>query len=146
MDFTKFDSRAAAAEGRDLHLRHPVTGDLIYNDAPKNKEPCIVVVIGTESQAAQDAMRAVNKAKAKAAKDEDSGEMTFGDLHKQLVAVTKPLIVGFKNVLKGDVQMTVDDADYFLNLQMPNGQNGELSFVEQVAAFATKRANYLGNV
>ena len=72
--------------------------------------------------------------------------MTFGDLHKQLVAVTKPLIVGFKNVLKGDVQMTVEDADYFLNLQMPNGQSGELSFVEQVAAFATKRANYLGNV
>ena len=145
MDFSKFDSRAAASTGRDLHLVHPVTGELLYNDKAR-KEPCMVTLIGTESPAAQAAMREINRAKVKADKGKkDDGEQTLEDLHKLLVETTRPLIMGFKNVLRGDVQATLDDVDWFLNLQLINGQTGELSFVEQIAGFATKRANFLGN-
>ena len=145
MDFSKFDSRLAASTGRDLHLVHPVTGDLLYNDAPKNKEPCMVVVIGTESPAAQAAMRDINRAKIKADKGKDTDAQVNEDFHKILVDIATPLIVGFKNVLRGDLQMTTEDVPYFLNLQMATGMAGEVSFVEQVVNFATKRANFLGN-
>ena len=144
MDFNSLDSRKAASTGRDLHLKHPTTGKLMYNDEPKNTEPCIVTVIGTESPIAQAAMREINRSKVKADKSAE-GEQTIEDLHNIMVAAAKPLIIGFKNVLKGDIQATRDDAEWFLNLQMLTGQEGELSFVEQVAGFATKRANFLGN-
>lgn len=139
MDFAQFDSRAAAETARDLQMKHPVTGELMFDDG----KPCIVTVIGTESREAQAAIRAVNKAKAKGDKTDDQ---TIEDLHKTLAAACKPLIKAFKNIGRGDKPAVVpDDVDWFLNLQLINGQDGEQSFVEQVSAFATKRANFLGN-
>lgn len=141
MDFTKFDSRAAASKAQDLHLSHPVTGDLLYDDNDEAK-PCIVSVLGTESPAAQKAMADVARAKVKG---EKPGEKTLEEIHKALADSARTLIVGFKNVMRGDKPATVADADWFLNLQLINGQPGEKSFVEQVTDFATKRANFLGN-
>ena len=142
MDITTLDSRKAASVGKDLHLAHPVSGVPLYNDAPKNKEPCIVIVMGTESPAAQAAMREISRAKVKSDKDKDDAQVNE-DFHRVLVDIATPLVVGFKNVLKGDVQMTVEDVPAFLDLQMASGLPGEVSFVEQIVNFATKRANFL---
>lgn len=140
MDFSEFDSRAAAETGRDLHLKHPVSGELLYD----GKNPCVVNVIGSESREAQAALRAINKAKAKG--DKKAEDQTLEDLQKTLSESAAPLIKGFKNVNRGDKPATApDDVAWFLGLQLINGQDGEESFVEQVSKFATKRANFLGN-
>ena len=146
MDFTKFDSRAAASIARDLHLVHPVTGKLLYDDGDNNK-PCIVSLIGTESPQAQRAMASISRDKLKTEKAKaDGAEISeLEALHKSLSENAKTLIVGFKNVDRGDRPATPDDADWFFALNMINGQPGEKSFVEQVTDFATKRANFLGN-
>lgn len=140
MDFTQFDSRAAAETGRDLHLKHPVTGELMYD----GKLPCMVNVIGSESREAQSALRAINKAKAKG--DKKAEDQTLEDLQETLSRSAAPLIKGFKNINRGTKPAVVpDDVEWFLGLQLINGQDGEESFVEQVSRFATKRANFLGN-
>lgn len=142
MDFGKFDSRAAAEEGRDLQLEHPATGELIFD----GDKPCIVVVRGTESRDAQKALAKVRKMKMQADNGESPDELSLEEMHSRLVETATPLVVGFKNINRGNKAATVpDDVEWFLNLQLINGVEGEKSFVEQVVNFATKRANFLGN-
>jgi len=138
MDFTQYDSRAAAEEGRELHLAHPATGDLLYD----GDKPCIVIVRGNESRAAQQEMARIRAAKVA---DKDDDVSSLEQVHGRLVEAVRPLIVGFANINRGKVKAKApDDVDWFLNLQMVNGRADERSFAEQVAAFATKRANFLG--
>lgn len=138
MDFNQFDSRAAADEGRDLHLKHPATGEPLFDDG----EPCIVIVRGSEGREVQKEMAKLRAAKAAEAKDDDQALI---DITARLVDATRPLVVGFKNIYREDKPAKVpDDVDWFLGLQMVNGQPGEQSFVEQVTGFATRRANFLG--
>jgi len=133
MDFNQFDSRAAAETPRELHLKHPVTGEPMFD----GDKPCIALVLGSESRTVQTATRA----KAKAALSDKPGDKDIGD---DLAATAKPLITGFKNISRGNKPATLEDVDWFLGLQIPNGN--ELSFVEQVITFATDRAKFLGNV
>lgn len=138
MDFTQFDSRAAADEGRELHLVHPATGDLLYD----GDKPCIVIVRGNESRAAQQEMAKIRAAKVADEGDDDQG---LEQVHERLIEAVRHLIIGFKNISRGKQKAKApDDVDWFLNLQMVNGRADERSFAEQVAAFATKRANFLG--
>lgn len=144
MDFSKFDSRAAAETPGRLQLKDPVTGELLFADADR-KKPCIVLVVGTESRSAQAALRAVQKARmADQPKDKDDDRHVEA-VHQQLVEVARPVIRGFENIARGDRAVTLDDLDWLLNLQLVNGQPGEVSFVEQIMGFASKRANFLGN-
>jgi len=143
MDFSKFNSREAAETPRDLQLKHPATGELLFNDGVKRKEPCIVSLIGTESRTAQIALRAIQKAKVKGDKKHD--DQSLEDLHSTLVESAKPLIRGFKNIHLGTRAATLEDIDDILGAQLINGQDGEQSFVEQIMTFATKRANFMGN-
>ena len=140
MDFGKFDSRAAAEQGRDLQLKHPATGDLIFD----GDKPCIVVVRGTESREAQKALAKIRSMKMQADGKED--EASLEEMHAKLVETAMPLVVGFKNISRGDnAAKAPADIEWLLNLQLINGVDGEKSFVEQVVDFATKRANFLGN-
>ena len=140
MDFGKFDSRAAAEQGRDLQLNHPATGDLIFD----GDKPCIVVVRGTESREAQKALAKIRSMKMQADGKED--EASLEEMHAKLVETAMPLVVGFKNISRGDnAAKAPADIEWLLNLQLINGVDGEKSFVEQVVDFATKRANFLGN-
>jgi hypothetical protein len=143
MDFTKFDSRAAAEVAGRLHLAHPATGELLYADE-KREKPCIVLVRGSESRTVQTALRAVRNAKMSGAKKAETAQ-TLEDLHQAMVDGAKPLIAGFENVARGEAAATSADVDWFLNLQLINGREGEKAFVEQVIEFATDRSNYLGN-
>lgn len=143
MDFSKFDSRKASETPRELQLEDPVTGEKLFADAEK-KKPCLVLVIGSESATAQAALRELRKSKvADEAKAED--EQSIEGLHGTLVVTAKPLIRGFKDVARGDRPATLDDLDWFLNLQLLNGREKEKSFVEQIVAFATSRSNFMGN-
>lgn len=138
MDFSQFDSRAAADQGRDLHLKHPVTGEELFD----GDKPCVVVVRGSEGRVVQEEMAKLRSAKVQDAEDDEDG---LAQVHERLVDAARPLVVGFKNVNRGKNEAKApDDVTWFLGLQMINGQTEEQSFAEQVAAFATKRANFLG--
>lgn len=141
MDFSAFDSRAAAEKGRDLHIKHPATGEPVFD----GDKPCIVVVRGTESREAQAALAKLRKMKL-AEDDAKADEASLEDMHQRLVETATPLVVAFKNINRGDKAATAPaDVAWFLNLQLINGVEGEQSFVEQVVNYATKRSNFLGN-
>jgi hypothetical protein len=140
MDFTAFDSRAAAEQGRELHLQHPATAEPIFD----GDKPCIVIIRGTESREAQAALAKIRKMKV--AEDKEADEASLEDMHGRLVETAMPLVIGFKNINRGDKPAKApDDVEWFLNLQLINGIEGERSFVEQVVNYATKRSNFLGN-
>lgn len=142
MDFGKFDSRAAAEQGRDLQLSHPATGEALFD----GDKPCCVIVRGTEGREAQKALAKIRKMKMADGEKADGDNVSLEEMHKRLVETAIPLIVGFKNIKRGEKDATAPaDVEWFLNLQLINGIDGEKSFVEQVVNFATKRSNYLGN-
>ncbi len=151
MDFTQFDSRAAAAKGQPLHLVHPSTGEPLYCKNPDGtndlSRPCRVFCVGSESRAAQAALTEVQRAKMKSERGSAKtvANRTLEELHTEMTAAALVVVTGFENVYRGDTLATKEDAEWFFGLQLLNGQADEKSFVEQVTAFSTKRANFLGN-
>lgn len=144
MDFSQFDSRAASETARPLHLRHPGTGELLYDDEDKTK-PCRVLVFGIEGSKGQSAVLESQRERMKAERKSDD-PVALAEIHDGLVKEVAPLIAGFENVNRGNKPAKApDDVEWFLNLQVISGKRGQLSFVEQVRNFATDRAAILGN-
>jgi hypothetical protein len=149
MDFSQFDSRAASDKPRALHLKHPGTGKPIFDideeGAPDLDKPCKVLVLGIEGEAGQKAILASQRARVSEKRDPDN-PLTVSEIHRNIVNEISPLIVGFENISRGDRPAKVpDDVEWFLNLQVITGQRGQLTFAEQIRAFASDRAAILGN-
>lgn len=149
MDFGQFDSRKASETPRALHLKHPGTGKLLYDglDAkgnPDETKPCRVLVLGIEGETGQSAILESQRARMK--QERPAGEpVTISNVHEQIVKEIAPLIVGFENVNRGSKAASAPaDVEWFLNLQIVNGNRAQLSFAEQVRTFATDRAAILG--
>lgn len=147
MDFSAFNSRRGAEAGAEMTIRHPVTGEPILH----GDKPCVVIVRGTESPSAQAALAAVRKRRMGEEKGKgksDDGQ-SMADLHASLVDAAVPLIMGFRHVSLSGRELTADDAQEFLDLNMvtleldDEGQPKALSFAEQVLRFAGTRANFL---
>lgn len=135
MDFNSFDSRSVADEGRPLHLKHPATGEPIFD----GDKPCIVHVRRTEGRIAQEAFREAAKL------DKLPEDATQADYHERLCVTARKLIIGFENVDRSDRAATAADADWFLGLNISNPMRGKgRSFAEQVLTFAGDRGEYLG--
>lgn len=141
MDFNKFDSVSASNQGRNLQLKHPATGKPIFD--PETKKPCIVTVLGSESDAVQKSLKQ-RRAELSGRKNKKIEETDVDELIEDFIESAIPLIVGFQNVHKGDQPATVEDVNWFLRLQRPTFKEGEQSFAEQVLEFAASRANFLG--
>ena len=137
MDFSQFDSVAASDRGAWMHAHSPINGQPLYADEAKEK-PCRVRVLGAEGEVGQK----IFAESRKALKGDESDEDHMAKLVKRI----SPLVVGFENIDRGDKPAEAPaDVAWFLNLQRVVG--GDLpSFLEQVQAFALKRANHLGNV
>ena len=145
MDFDDFNSIAQANTGSDMHIKHPASGELLYADKAQ-KKPCIVTVLGQESTTHQKQLNkryTAQKARTKKSKD-GAEDITLEQLRVEMVASATQLIVGFKNVHRGKKPATVDDADWFVGLQLITFDEDEKSFAEQVIEHAKKRANFLG--
>lgn len=149
MDFTSFDSRGVADEGRPLHLKHPATGAPLWDDdgphlddkgaeLPRER-PCIVHVLGTEGRIAQEVFREAAKL------DKLPDDAVQADYHDRLCVTARKLIVGFENIERGDRAATASDADWFLGLNISNPIRGVgRSFAEQVLSFAGDRGAFMG--
>lgn len=139
MDFTQYDSRAAAENGAWLHMRNPATGELLYDDG----KPCMVKVQGSESRKVIKAMGAALKVRKPTvlADIEDNVAQNMADVRAQVMA--------FDNIDRGSKPAVVpDDVDWFLGLGIPVGMPAaasQFSFAEQIAEFARDRTSYLGN-
>ena len=144
MDFNLYDSRAASEKPRALHLKHPGTGALLYDDEAKEK-PCRVLVLGIEGETGQAAILQSQRDRMK--QDKGANEpVAVSEIHDALVKEIAPLIVGFEHVNRGErLAKAPDDVTWFLKLQIVGGTRGQMSFAEQVRAFATDRAAILGN-
>ena len=155
MDFGKLDARTAANDAKPLHMRHPVTGALLYSDGSKKKKACIVMVRGAESRIVQArlseirAQRAIDEGEKKAA---DPNVQGMQDVHEKLARDMHPLVTGFENIFNGTTPLDAskpDDVTWFLNLQLINNKldkdGKDLSFLGQMAEFAGERGNWLGN-
>ncbi|MGQ3214791.1 hypothetical protein [Shinella sp.] len=139
MDFGQFDSRKASETPRALHLKHPGTGKLLYDD----EKPCHVLVLGIEGATGQNAILASQRARMDEKKESDP--QTLSKIHEQSVREIAPLIVGFEHVNRGAKPANApDDVEWFLNLQVVTGSRGQATFLEQVRAFASDRAAILG--
>lgn len=163
MDFNKFDSRARAEAGVPMPILDPNTGEAITDGG----KPCLVIVRGTASRSMQAKMREKQKAAmAKKPKDgEDDEARVMEDIHMQLCEAAAPFIVGFENMERDGRPMTVEDAEWFLDLSFPEmgakedengdmlmGKDGKPSFemknnpfAKQIGDYAGKQANFLGN-
>lgn len=143
MDFNDFDSRTAADEGRWMHVKHPVSGDLLYD----GDAPCEVLCKGAEGREVQKEvakMRAASVA-LQDAKEEGADDETMAMLHEKLCKAVTPFVAGFRNINNGAKPAKAPkDVAWFLDLNMMNGRHGERSFAEQIADFATRRASFLG--
>ena len=60
----------------------------------------------------------------------------------EMMASATQLIVGFKKVHRGKKLAAVEDADWFVGLQLITFDEEEKSFAEQVIEHAKKRANF----
>ncbi|MDP9590575.1 UNVERIFIED_ORG: hypothetical protein J2W19_003139 [Shinella zoogloeoides] len=143
MDFNDLDSRKASETPRALHLKHPGTGKPLYDDEKQTK-PCRVLVLGIEGETGQGAVLESQRARLK--DERKPGEpVAVATIHDQIVKEIAPLIVGFENVNRGNKPAVAPaDVEWFLGLQLVNGNRTQLSFAEQVRNFATDRAAILG--
>ena len=165
MDFNQqFNSRAKAESGTLMDLVDPWTGDPVFAE---DGTPCRVLVRGTASPTMQslmrDKQRAAMAAHKKGSKEDEARVME--DVHIQLCDGAAPFIMGFENVSNGKTPATVDDAGWFLDLTFPEmgvkkDEDGNDAtdkdgnpvfemvnqpFAKQVADFAGKQANRMGN-
>ena len=83
--------------------------------------------------------------KARKKKTKDGAEdIPLEQLRVEMMASATQLIVGFKKVHRGKKPAAVEDADWFVGLQLITFDEEEKSFAEQVIEHAKKRANFLG--
>lgn len=136
MDFGQFDSREAGNKGAWLHLTHPGTGKLLYD----NGEPCEVLVYGIESDIG---VRVLNNARG-AMKSSGEVESLEAVLAREATEAL-PLIGGFRNIDRGDKPAKApDDVVWFFGLQLQIAGDHP-TFLQQVKSFSMARDNHLKN-
>ena len=148
MDFAQFDSRKAAETPRPLHLKHPATGDLLYDVDAKGKpdkgKPCRVLLYGVESSIGQKAI--LDGQRSRMEKDKADEPKGLADIQALNAKELVPFFAGFENVNCGDRPAEAPrDVEWFLNLQIGGTDRLAPSFYEQVRVFIQRRANFLGN-
>lgn len=150
MDFTKKDARGAAETAQFCALKWPETGQPIMD----GDKPVGVMVLGAMARSVQAALKEEARAKMQAAKGKDEEAKAIEDIQRDFVRSASRLTVGFVGVQRGDRDATVDDAEWFYDLNLfstgslTNPINGKWqgqSFAQQVLAFSNDAANYLGN-
>lgn len=123
MDFVALNTRKAADEGAFLHLRHPVTEELLWTE---EGEAVGLMVRGTEGDRVQQKLRDIEKRM----KNEDDA--------KRGLAFLSSLVFEFVNVTYEGRPLKDNDADKELFFRLSD------SFVDQTVVFARKRASFFG--
>ena len=126
MDLTQFSPRRAADRPRELHLKHPATGEPLFDGG----EPVTITLLGSESRAMRDKVRELERRKL-------DGEEITPELEgaEKLAA----LIVGWKGIGLG----SDDDLPYSPENARRLAENEHAMWiVEQIAPFVSARRNF----
>ena len=131
MDLSKIDLVKAASVAKKLHLRHPVTKELLYGDAEKQK-PLTISLLGAKS------------AEFRAAINETIGQpvQTLDEAERRNSKNLSVITVGWENIGWGN------DADGKPKELKFTRQNAEMLYLErpwireQVDAFASEQRNF----
>ena len=171
MDISTLNSRSGSDTPTPLHLRHPATGDLLWDRQPSGQpgdpdyepgKPVLVWLYGAESDSVQTAQKAIRErrltgkdtgkrsgSRGSKVKVDDRDDRSVAEFHRDTAEAAIPLISHFENIERDGKPLSSSDDDktWFLNLQVMNLRNdtGEMSFLEQVLDHASTRGNYLGN-
>ena len=127
MDIENLNSRAAQSEGAFLHLRHPATGEMLYDGEPIDENAVGLYVRGVEHPKAQSIARKNQDRKFKNEREQnDAGREYIG-----------ALIAGFVRITTDGRSLDAEsDADIKLFCDMSD------DFVHQVLDFAGERTNF----
>ena len=129
MDLGRFDVKAAASEGADLHIKHPMTGEPLFDDG----EPVVVRVIGRDSPVVREKMAQLDKRKA-------GGEVLSKD--DEGIELFCAVVVGWSHIeLDGEVLECNRDSIRRLMTDPRTEWIGE-----QVGPFALNRRNFAKNL
>ncbi len=151
MDFTKEDSRSASEIPQFLHLKNQATGEPIMD----GKEPCGLMVFGTQSRNVQAKSMEVARAKMAAASDGDDVDKNraLETIHLELIESASLLVAECVNIDRGNEPCTTSQADLHwlfdltfvsikdLMAEEKQGWKGA-SFAQQVLRFAGDLGNY----
>jgi hypothetical protein len=136
MDLTKFDTKAAAQAGADLHLNNPATGALLYDD--ESGEAVAIQLLGSDSREYQAAgHRAATKRLDQAGR---SGriKLTADELDEERLACLLDVTTGWSYITVGGEH---------LECTRVNARRVYTDFPwirEQAENFVNDRGNFLG--
>lgn len=125
MEISKLETRSAASAGAFLHLRHPVTDELLYDEKEGKRIEVGVFVRGSESREVQERIQTIERRR-----------MKEKDLEQKGIAIVSALVISFQGVERDGVLLTSSEADikWFLSLSD--------SFVQQIMDFSKERENF----
>lgn len=129
MDLGKYNVKAAADSGAVLHIKHPSTGEKLFD----NGEPVTVTVIGRDSPKVQEAMQAVEKRKAK-------GEDI--DAEEQGLTLFCAVVVGWSHIGLDGEELECTPA----NVRKVFSDERTDWIGEQVGPFVLSRRNFAKNL
>lgn len=144
MDLSSFNTRNAAEQGAELHLKHPALGHRLYTGegagehgklVDKEKaQPVTLTVFGTESDTVRERARDLQRAKVKGDTAEDDPNAD----HEAGLAFVCSLVKDWSGITDNGKPLKCTEA----NKRKFFEQSDDL--VDQVLKFATVRANFFG--
>lgn len=140
MKIGQFNTRS---QTRPMQLRSNRTNEPLEDDAG----PCIVHIHGPETPQAAEAERAVMLI-SDADRESETKRRLNEDFQPLILARARHIIAGFDNIAHDDGHpLTLDDADWFLNLNRCNFDDfAPKSFGQQIVTFYQNWAAERGNV
>lgn len=97
MDLNQLDTQAAASKGAWLHLRHPVTGDLLFDD-PEQKKPMRIELLGADSKEYRGEMHRTKNERLREVQGEGVGDRPSQDAEARAVAIAAVCTRAFENI------------------------------------------------
>lgn len=133
MDISTLNTVKPAEIGAFMHLRHPVTKELLYHEAGGKKEPVGLTLRGNESSTVQKALKKVRRDAAQAIGKhaKEAAETSAG------LAYAKSLLISFHHCYNGVEPLSADNAS---DIEWFFEQSSD--FVTQVTTFAQDRENF----
>lgn len=130
MGLASLSPTKAAEKGADLHLRHPATGELLFEKVRGTDVPVTVRLLGRDSKAVKDATKAAEKRRAK-------GAMTEADAVDIMAAAITGWSEGLCVKKPGDLPYSPENARALLT-------NPDTEWVaEQIGPFSMSRRSFV---
>lgn len=175
MQINDFNTRKLAEAGAPMQILHPITGEPIVDEGGGCRVIVRGVASPSMQAMIRRRRAEKMRAREEAEDEEAQKNQVMEDIHLELCEAAAPYIAGFENVLDGDRHLTAtpEDINMFLDLSFPEmgikaDENGEpimrdakdadgndiqvpafevtnFPFAKQVADFAGRQANFLGN-